>query len=163
MESGENVVVTGADDERPLTARVAGTSPSRARDPGGRVELVGLAEVLAGAGVVMVGNTGPAHLAAAVGTPVVSPFAPPVPAVRWLRWQVPHVLLGHQGIGCAGCRARQCPVPGHPCFLDVQPSDVLDAVHRLRRDLWARDASARDGRAPDAARDLVPTGGGVGP
>ena len=32
---------------------------------------------------VVVGNTGPAHLAAAVGTPVVSLFAPTVPAVRW--------------------------------------------------------------------------------
>ena len=57
-------------------------------------DLAGLAAVLAGAGVVVVGNTGPAHLAAAVRTPVVSLFAPVVPAERWRPWGVPGTLLG---------------------------------------------------------------------
>ena len=59
-----------------------------------------LAEVLAGADAVVVGNTGPAHLAAAVGTPVVSLFAPVVPAARWRPWGVPQVLLGNQEAPC---------------------------------------------------------------
>jgi ADP-heptose:LPS heptosyltransferase len=62
-------------------------------DLGGRTSFAELAEVLAGADAVVVGNTGPAHLAAAVGTPVVSLYAPTVPAVRWRPWQVPHELL----------------------------------------------------------------------
>ena len=66
------------------------------------------------ADVVVVGNTGPAHLAAAVGTPVVSLFAPVVPAERWRPWSVPHVLLGDQSAGCALSRARTCPVAGSP-------------------------------------------------
>jgi heptosyltransferase III len=88
--------------------------------------------VLAGAEAVVVGNTGPAHLAAAVGTPVVSLFAPVVPAVRWRPWKVPHLLLGDQAAACAGSRARICPVPGHPC-LDggVQVDEVVAAVDRL--------------------------------
>ena len=45
--------------------------------------------VLAGAAAVVVGNTGAAHLAAAVGTPVVSLFAPVVPAVRWRPYRRP--------------------------------------------------------------------------
>ena len=45
--------------------------------------LAELAGVLERAACVVVGNTGPAHLAAAVGTPVVSLFAPVVPAERW--------------------------------------------------------------------------------
>jgi heptosyltransferase III len=100
-------------------------------DLGGRVDLAGLAEVLAGAGVVVVGNTGPAHLAAAVGTPVVSLFAPVVPAVRWRPWGVRHVLLGDQGAACAGSRARVCPVAGHPCLDEVPVGDVLAAVATL--------------------------------
>jgi ADP-heptose:LPS heptosyltransferase len=79
---------------------------------------------------VVVGNTGPAHLAAAVGTPVVSLFAPTVPAVRWRPWRVPHELL-HVDVPCAGCRARRCPVPGHPCLGGVGVEDVLAAVERL--------------------------------
>ena len=123
---GRTVVVTGAPDERALTATVAGS----AIDLGGRTDLGGLAAVLAGAEAVIVGNTGPAHLAAAVRTPVVSLFAPTVPAVRWRPWGVPHALL-HAPVPCAGCRARVCPVDGHPCLERVTVQDVVAALDEL--------------------------------
>jgi ADP-heptose:LPS heptosyltransferase len=99
-------------------------------DLGGRTSFAELAEVLAAARCVVVGNTGPAHLAAAVGTPVVSLFAPTVPAVRWRPWRVAHELL-YVDVPCAGCRARVCPVEGHPCLGGVAVADVLGAVRRL--------------------------------
>lgn len=129
--AGWRVAVTGSVDERGLTARVAaGASPERVRDLGGATDLAQLAAVLAGAAAIVVGNTGPAHLAAAVGTPVVSLYAPTVPAVRWRPWRVPHAIL-NDTVPCAGCRARSCPVPGHPCIDDLPLSAVLDAVERL--------------------------------
>jgi ADP-heptose:LPS heptosyltransferase len=133
VAAGRRVVVTGGDSERALTALVAGaTAPTRpVNDLGGRLDLAGLAEVLAGADALVVGNTGPAHLAAAVGTPVVSLFAPVVPAVRWRPWKVPHLLLGDQRAACAGTRARTCPVPGHPCLDRVPVAEVVAAVERL--------------------------------
>ena len=130
VAEGRRVVVTGGTAERPLTARVAGRRDGVV-DLGGRVDLAGLAEVLAGAEVVVAGNTGPAHLAAAVGTPVVSLFAPVVPAVRWRPWGVRHLLLGDQGAACAGSRARVCPLPGHPCLDGVPVGDVVAAVGAL--------------------------------
>ncbi|HEX2275205.1 MAG TPA: glycosyltransferase family 9 protein [Acidimicrobiales bacterium] len=130
---GRKVVVTGGPGEQSLTARVAGAAAARSdvTDLGGATDLATLAVVLAGAAVVVVGNTGPAHLAAAVGTPVVSLFAPTVPAARWRPWAVPSRLLGHQDIGCAGCRARACPIPGHPCLGTVAAADVVTAVDDL--------------------------------
>jgi len=125
--AGREVVVTGGPGERELTARVAG---ARGIDLGGRTTLAELAGVLAGAAAVVVGNTGPAHLAAAVGTPVVSLFAPTVPPVRWRPWRVPHELL-YVDVPCAGCRARACPVPGHPCLEGVSVASVSAAVDRL--------------------------------
>ncbi|MFL6143746.1 MAG: glycosyltransferase family 9 protein [Labedaea sp.] len=122
------VLVTGGPGERELTASVAGRSGV---DLGGRTSYAELAGVLAGAEAVVVGNTGPAHLAAAVGTPVVSLFAPVVPAGRWAPYRVPHVLLGDQDAPCRASRARQCPVPGHPCLSSVSVPDVLDAVEVL--------------------------------
>jgi ADP-heptose:LPS heptosyltransferase len=100
-------------------------------DLGGKADLRELAGILGGAEVVVVGNTGPAHLAAAVGTPVVSLFSPVVPAVRWRPWGVPQLLLGDQTAGCAGSRARVCPVPGHPCMDGVPVDEVVAAVERL--------------------------------
>jgi ADP-heptose:LPS heptosyltransferase len=137
---GRHVAVTGAPSERALTAAVAGGTPGVA-DLGGRTTLGELAAVLAGAGAVVVGNTGPAHLAAAVGTPVVSLFAPTVPAVRWRPWMVPHELL-LRDVPCAGCRARACPVPGHPCIDRVDVEDVVGALGRLARRAPALEVAA---------------------
>jgi ADP-heptose:LPS heptosyltransferase len=131
VERGRRVVVTGGSDERSLTSLVAGGRRLGVVDLGGRVDLAGLAEVLAGAEAVVVGNTGPAHLAAAVGTPVVSLFSPVVPAVRWRPWGVPLVLLGDQDAACAGSRARVCPVAGHPCLDGVPVAEVAAAVELL--------------------------------
>jgi ADP-heptose:LPS heptosyltransferase len=127
---GRTVVVTGGPAERDLTASVAGPARPGVIDLGGATDFPGLAAVIAGADAIVVGNTGPAHLAAAVGTPVVSLFAPTVPAVRWRPWAVPHELL-YVDVPCAGCRARTCPVPGHPCLGELEIADVLAAVERL--------------------------------
>jgi ADP-heptose:LPS heptosyltransferase len=125
--AGRRVAVTGGPGERELTACVAGAG---AVDLGGATDFEALAGVIAGADAIVVGNTGPAHLAAAVGTPVVSLYAPTVPAVRWRPWRVPHELLSVD-VPCAGCRARECPVEGHPCLGGVEVADVVAAVERL--------------------------------
>jgi ADP-heptose:LPS heptosyltransferase len=127
-DCGHRVVVTGGPGEKALTREVAGGT---AIDLGGRTDARGLAGVLNLADAVVCGNTGPAHLAAAVGTPVVSLFAPVVPAERWRPYGVPLVLLGDQQAPCAGSRARRCPVAGHPCLTEVTAQDVLRAVRKL--------------------------------
>jgi ADP-heptose:LPS heptosyltransferase len=127
-DAGHRVLVTGGPAERELTAFVAGT---RGLDLGGATSLPQMAALLDGAAAVVVGNTGPAHLAAAVGTPVVSLFSPVVPAQRWAPYGVPTVLLGDQSAACRGTRARECPVPGHPCLTSVSPADVVAAVEKL--------------------------------
>lgn len=126
--AGHRVLVTGGPGERELTAAVAGSSGV---DLGGATTLPEMAALLDGAAAVVVGNTGPAHLAAAVGTPVVSLFAPVVPTVRWAPYGVPTVLLGDQDAPCRGTRARECPVPGHPCLTSVTADDVVAAVEKL--------------------------------
>lgn len=122
---GWRVVVTGAASEAALTAHVAGDD---AVDAGGRLSLAELARVLAHASALVVGNTGPAHLAAAVETPVVSLFSPVVPASRWQPYAVPRVVLGDQHAACAGTRWRECALPDHPCLASVTPRDVVGAV-----------------------------------
>lgn len=128
--AGHRVVVTGGRGEGALSARVAGR---HGVDLGGQTSLTGLAAVIARADCLVVGNTGPAHLAAAVGTPVVSLFAPTVPFGQWGPYRVPAVRLGDAAADCRHTRATVCPVPGHPCLSQVDPSTVVEAVRLLRR------------------------------
>lgn len=134
LTAGFRVVVTGAPNEQELTALVTGRPRVGVKDLGGATDLAGLASVLSSASAVVTGNTGPAHLAAAVGTPVVELYAPTVPALRWRPWGVRHVLLGDQDIACGGCRARRCPQPTHACLDGVRPADVVNAVRRVLAD-----------------------------
>ncbi len=125
---GPPVVVTGGPDETELAAAVAGCGAPDVRIHAGRTTLAALAGLLAAAAVAVTGNTGPAHLAAAVGTPVVSVFAPVVPVERWRPWGVPGAVLGDHAIACAGCRARICPFPGQPCLAPVTAEALVEAV-----------------------------------
>jgi histidinol-phosphate phosphatase family protein len=126
--AGHRVVVTGGPQEQELSSFVAGRDGI---DLGGRTSLRGLAAVISGADCVVVGNTGPAHLAAAVGTPVVSLFAPTVPFGAWGPWRVPWVRLGDAAAPCRHTRAATCPVPGHPCLSSIEPDLVVEAVQLL--------------------------------
>jgi len=127
--AGWRVAVTGGPGEVELAARVAAGVPGVV-DASGRTGFGQLATLLDAAAVVVVGNTGPAHLAAAVGTPVASWFSAVMPVERWVPFGVPVVVLGDLTAPCRLTRAQVCPVPGHPC-LDVAPRTVVEAVEAL--------------------------------
>jgi ADP-heptose:LPS heptosyltransferase len=129
---GRSVLVTGSRRERRLTAAVAGhRHRSDVVDVGGRTTFAALGRVLAGAAAFVGGNTGPMHLAAAVGTPTAAVFPPTVPLERWRPWRVPHVVLGDQGVACAGCGSESCPLPEQVCLAEVGPEQVAAAVDHL--------------------------------
>jgi len=139
-DAGWPVLVTGSKDERELTAGIVAAAraglPRRGDRPAlldlaGALDLAELARLLAGACVALAANTGPAHLAASVGTPVVSLFSPVVPATRWAPYGVPVALLGDQHAACRDTRRTACPVPGHPCLTGVEPAQVARAVECL--------------------------------
>jgi ADP-heptose:LPS heptosyltransferase len=132
IAAGHRVVVTAGPDEPELAALVGG-------EPAGHTSMAELATLLAGASCVVTGNTGPAHLAAAVGTPVVSLYAPIVPFGQWGPYRVPHVRLGDAGAACRDTRATRCPVHGHPCLSTIDPADVLAALRLLGVDSPVRD------------------------
>lgn len=133
-DAGWTVVVTGSRAEQSLTAHIAAAAVDRGTpvlDLGGRLTLAELAGVLRSAKVLVAANTGPAHLAAAVGTPVVSLFAPVVPAARWAPYGIAMILLGDQDAPCRDTRSVLCPVGGHPCLNSVTAEQILDSVEQL--------------------------------
>ena len=130
VRRGRRVLVTGSPSESALVEDIGRDVPG-VELAAGTYDLRGLAATLGGAAAVVVGNTGPAHLAAAVGTPVVSAFPPTVPWVRWRPWGVPTERLGDQDVDCAGCRARSCPWPAQRCLDGIDGAAVADAVDRL--------------------------------
>jgi heptosyltransferase-2 len=127
-EDGVDVVVVGTEDTRPVEDEIAALVPVvRAA---GRTDLVRLAALLARADAVVANDTGPMHLAAAVGTPVVALFGATDPEISGPRGAPATVLRNL--VPCAPCFLRECPVPGHPCLAGIAPerarAAVLDAL-----------------------------------
>lgn len=115
---GPDVVVTGSPAEEPLVREVARGGAVRAGDLGGLLDLV------AGARLVVCGDTGVAHVATAYGTPSVVLFGPVSPA-DWGPRHGPHVALWR---GRTGDTFADEPDPG---LLEIGVDEVLDAARSL--------------------------------
>ncbi len=77
-------------------------------------------------------NSGPLHLAAALGRPTVS-FRGPTRSGRWSPLGGPHRVLERRGLSCLGCEKGICPRKTHECLVGVSPAEVFAAVEDLRR------------------------------
>jgi ADP-heptose:LPS heptosyltransferase len=103
---GARVVLMGGPAEASLTARVARAAPA-AIDLGGRTDLTDLAAVLSVCDLVITNDTGPMHLAGAVGTPTVSLWGPSDPEeVRQLG--APDTRVTGTALPCKPCRRNRC-------------------------------------------------------
>ncbi len=125
---GWRVLVSGAAGESALTATVADAAGAGALafDTSGSLEL--LAALIQRAPVLVTNNTGPAHIAAAVGTPVVDLYALTNP--QHTPWQVPHRTLSHD-VPCRYCYRSVCPEGHHECLRLIPPREVVAAAVEL--------------------------------
>ncbi|MBI5031685.1 MAG: lipopolysaccharide heptosyltransferase II [Chloroflexi bacterium] len=125
---GAQVVFTGATNEIDLIERIQNQAGVKTFSLGGKLELVQLAAVIELAPVLITNNTGPAHIAAAVGTPVVDLYALTNP--QHTPWGVPHRVLSHD-VPCKYCFRSICPEGHHNCLELVTPDQVVRAVDEL--------------------------------
>lgn len=125
QENGLRVLVTGSPDERPLARAVADHAGLPVTSVlAGRTGIPDLADRLATAEVLVSGDTGVAHLAAAVGTPSVTLFGP-VPPDEWGPPAGPHRALW------SGRRGDPHGADPDPGLLALHPDDVMGAVGEL--------------------------------
>ena len=122
-EHGWELVVTGDDTDRELAATLPGT-----RSLAGELSLAELAALLAEAPVLLAGNTGPVHLAAALGTPVVDVYALTNP--QHTPWMTESRVLSHD-VPCRWCYSSVCRERHHLCLRGVPPAEIVSAALAL--------------------------------
>ena len=123
--AGGLAVLLGTPDEAPLAADIAAQAP--AVSLAGRDRPALLPALLTELDALVSGDTGVAHLAAALGTPTVTLFGPTDPALSAPRGRA--VALTHP-VPCAPCFYRVCPIE-HPCLRELEAERVRDAVRAL--------------------------------
>jgi ADP-heptose:LPS heptosyltransferase len=125
---GCEVVFTGDAAERDLVDGVRAIMGMRSRSLAGQLSLAELGALIEAADLVICNNTGPAHIAAAVGTPVVDLYALTNP--QHTPWQVESRVLFHD-VPCRNCYKSVCPTGGHECLRGVPPERVAAAAREL--------------------------------
>jgi lipopolysaccharide heptosyltransferase II len=128
--AGECVILTGSADEVPLVRDVSARSASADRlvNLAGALTLGQLGALIERAGLLVSNNSGPVHMAAALGTPVVDLYALTNP--QHTPWQVPHRLL-YRDVPCKYCYRSVCPEGHHACLSAVEPWRVAQAAFEL--------------------------------
>jgi lipopolysaccharide heptosyltransferase II len=125
------VVMIGGPDERAEVAAVSGMMKTPAIDLAGATTVGLLPALLSKASLLITNDSGPMHVAAAVGTPVVALFGP-TSAVRTGPYGVGHGVLTGK-VPCSPCFSRTChnTLPLE-CLRLVSPQQVLSAVRAQR-------------------------------
>jgi lipopolysaccharide heptosyltransferase II len=127
-ELGYRTVFTGSAGEQELVEQIRGRMSERSYSLAGKLDLPMLAAVLESSPLLVANNTGPVHLAAGVGTPVVDLYALTNP--QHTPWRVPSRVLCHE-VPCKYCYKSVCPAEHHDCLRRVPPESIVAAAAEL--------------------------------
>jgi lipopolysaccharide heptosyltransferase II len=128
---GCHVLFTGSATESALVEAIRQRMRPPSHSAAGRLHLAELAALLSLAPLLISNNTGPVHVAAAVGTPVVDLYALTNP--QHTPWAVPSRVLFHD-VPCKFCYKSVCPEGHHDCLRRVPPGAVVAAAVELLRE-----------------------------
>ena len=99
----------------------------------GKTNLEQLTGIIASAAVFVGSDSGPMHLAAGVGTPVVAIFGPTVPEFGFAPFRCRSVIVQIGGLNCRPCHPhgpKRCPLGHFRCMSDISVPQVLAALHQ---------------------------------
>ena len=130
------LVLTGEAPEAALIEDIRTASGVAVLSLAGQLDLGQLGAAIKLASVVVSSNTGPAHMAAAIGTPLVNLYALTNP--QHTPWQVDSRLLFHD-MPCKFCYKSACPQGTNDCLAQIAPQRVVEAVRSL---MWHAAANA---------------------
>jgi lipopolysaccharide heptosyltransferase II len=126
--TGLPMILTGDMSEREMISEILNGCASQVHTLAGQLNLGQLGAAIRLAALVVSNNTGPAHMAAAIGTPLVNLYALTNP--QHTPWQVDHRVLFHD-VPCRFCQKSICPQGHHDCLRKIAPDSVADAVCSL--------------------------------
>ena len=143
-ELSANIVIVGGSDDIALSEEIARHTVSRPLLLAGKLDLLQLGAVLEQCDVLVSGDTGPMHLATAVGTRVAGLFGSTDPA-RTGPVGRGHRVIQAEGVPCVPCRSLTCQTAVYlECMKKLSPENVYDVI----RDMLYEEKTFQRGATP---------------
>ena len=145
LRAGARCVLTGSAAERPLVERCRALAGVPAVPAAGRLDLPAFIELLARVDLLVTNDTAPAHIGAALGTPMVALYGPNTPE-RYGPLH-PGARVFHLGLPCSPCltnanaKTSRCTSP--ECMLGIDAEDVFRAALELLESVKAERVPLR--------------------
>ncbi|MDH0868155.1 glycosyltransferase family 9 protein [Mitsuaria sp. GD03876] len=151
------IVLCGGPGEEGLVREMRDALGGEALLPTSTSGIGELGALIAEADLLIANNSGPVHLAAAVGTPVVDLYALTNP--QHTPWLVPSRVLFHD-VPCRFCQKSVCPEGHHACLTGVMPDQVAEAAISLLHPPGRRPAATASAEPGDPTEPGDPAGPG---
>lgn len=126
--SGAKVILVGSEDDMPRAEALRTEDPASILSLVGKINLIELRLLIARARLFVGPDSGPMHIAATTGTPIVALFGPTLPA-NFAPWKAEATLL-EKPLACRPCRQRRCVSQDFRCLLTITPEEVYAACER---------------------------------
>ncbi|MBF0532330.1 MAG: lipopolysaccharide heptosyltransferase II [Candidatus Omnitrophica bacterium] len=130
---GVRVIVSGADKDRPLVEGVVKNLPVRPVSFAGELNLKELIALMEAAAVVVSNDSGPIHIANAVGTAVVGIFGPTVPEITGPAGWGRKIIL-RESVPCNQQSCYRLDCRDNECMQAVKVGSVWEAVSSLLKE-----------------------------
>ncbi|MFB2893036.1 lipopolysaccharide heptosyltransferase II [Aerosakkonemataceae cyanobacterium BLCC-F50] len=128
LDRNFQVLLTGTEPERQLIESIQKAINVTSYSLVGCLNLTEMAALIQLSTLLISNNTGPVHIAAAVGTPVVDLYALTNP--QHTPWAVPNRVLFHD-VSCKFCYKSVCPEGHNNCLKLVTPDEIVRAAWEL--------------------------------
>jgi heptosyltransferase-2 len=122
------VALIGSERERPIAEQIQGRMKTRAAVLSGKTSLDTLIGILAESSLMITNDSGPMHIAAALGIPTVAVFGSTDERVT--SPSGPRARVVKHPVECSPCLLRECPID-HRCMNGVSVEDVCQAAREL--------------------------------
>ena len=135
------MVLTGAPNDLPIIEDVMRRMRERPVNLAGKTSLLQLAALLQRADLLVTGDSGPMHIAGAVGTPLIAIHGPTDPALSGP--VSPGATVLRSDIWCSPCYnatgPADCRFYTTQCMKNITPTQVREVVHeKLKQSLQAK-------------------------
>ncbi|MFP5384786.1 MAG: lipopolysaccharide heptosyltransferase II [Bacteriovoracia bacterium] len=127
-DMGLNVLFTGSEEENELVKRIQGKMKNFSWNLAGVLSLKEMIALLGSSPLLISNNSGPVHMAAALGTPVVVLYALTNP--QHTPWLIPNAVL-FKDVHCRFCYKSVCPAGTKECLDSVRPELIVAKAMEL--------------------------------